>query len=93
MHARYMSLLDVKNLLEEQLPDIYFFIESLDMDNVCEFLSYFNCKFQNEKLKIKVSIHHDVKEVKWNCAEKQTEVCWKLLVMGTKIKEENWKYQ
>ena len=55
--------------------------------------SYFNCQFpkQSEKVKTKVSTYHNVKEVKWNRAKKQAEVCRKLLVMETKMKEENWK--
>lgn len=44
-----------------------------------------------EKVKIKVSTYHDVKEVKWDRAEKQSEVRRKFLVMGTKMKEENYR--
>lgn len=48
-------------------------------------------KFTKETVKIKVSTYHDVKEVKWDRAEKQSEVQRKFLVMGTKMKEEMYR--
>ena len=89
------TLLDLKNLLEASTKYLKFTSSSKAPTWIMCVNSYFNYQFPNQsgKVKIKVSTYHDVKEVKWNRAEKQAEVCRKLLVMGTKMKEENWKDQ
>ena len=93
--GRLMSLQDLKNLLEASTKYLKFTSSSKAPTWIMCVNSYFNYKFpkQSEKVNIKVSTYHDVKEVKWNRAEKQAEVSRKLLVMGTKMKEENWKDQ
>lgn len=48
---------------------------------------------ENEVVSIKVSTYHDVKEVKWDRAEKQSSVERKILVMGTKVKEERFNQE
>ena len=90
-----MSLQDLKNLLEASTKYLKFSSASKAPTWIMCVNSYFNYQFpkQSEKVKIKVSTYHDVQEVKWNRAEKQAVVCRKLLVMGTKMKEENWKDQ
>ena len=90
-----MSLLDLENLLGASTKYLKFTSSSKAPTWIMCVNSYFNYQFpnQSEKVKIKVSTYHDVKEVKWNRAEKQAEVSQKLLVMGTKMKEENWKDQ
>lgn len=53
--------------------------------------AYFELIISGKKVKIKVSTYHDIKEVKWDQAEKTSFESRTLLVMGKKAKEENWK--
>lgn len=88
--SHLMSVKHLANLL--QASDKYLKVKyrsSRDTRTMCV-NAYFEQKIGREKVKIKVSTYHDVKEVKRDLAEKQSIPEWKFLVMGTKLKEESW---
>ena len=93
--SRMMSLGDLQDLLEAS--DMYMKFRSYSERATWTMCVNCNCEFElqlpneTKPIRIKVSTYHDVKEVKWDLAEKQTIVRRKMLVMGTKMKEENWK--